>query len=449
MSWEKQPPVVESSDYEWVFEWPEGSLCIGFDHLREERSGLMADLHLLKLGQEQSFLYVNRLNLVSAEERLAENRRLTKKFADTEWGAFPWAKWIETMAATVMTGFRRPAELVTPTPRRPTAERETYLYWPFILKHKTTIVHAPGGSGKSFFALALAVAVAAGKKLPHCKPGREPVTVIYYDWEEDLAEFEERYFAVLAGFGLTEPLPNLHYRRQSRPFIDDLSHVRLDIARTKAGLVVCDSLRYMLHGEAKSDKVATDVTEALRTIPAAFLLLAHQAKADTENGEKQASVFGSIFYTNHARSQFELTKGEGTSWELREDGTKTISSPLGFIHQKTNKGALLKEIGWQQSITVDDDGNALELRYDAAEFQSTGKLSRARQIELALAKRSLTTKEVAAEVGIGDDTAYTHLRRLEDRGVVERDERGTVLKWGLAHRHSVRTIRSPYAEDDD
>src|SRR5205809_607111 len=83
-----------------------------------------------------------------------------------------------------------------------------------------------GGQGKSWLALALAVAVATGKSLPCGLRPTRTCPVLYLDWESSEAELADRLRALLAGMGVRDYAGEVHYRRMTRGLTDDANFLR-------------------------------------------------------------------------------------------------------------------------------------------------------------------------------------------------------------------------------
>jgi len=87
---------------------------------------------------------------------------------------------------------------------------KTMLLAPWLPSKGLAMVHAPRGTGKTFFALSVALGVASGTSVLGWKPDR-PKRVLYVDGEMSAGMNQERIGKLMAGMGLQSfPKDNLH-----------------------------------------------------------------------------------------------------------------------------------------------------------------------------------------------------------------------------------------------
>src|SRR5262249_24710288 len=149
------------------------------------------------------------------------------------------------------------------------------------------------------------------------------------DWETCRAEHEDRLAAIMGGLGLSEP-PRIYYRPMSRALADDIVTIRRELARVGTGLLIVDSLAPACGSEPEGADAAIRTLNALRTLPATKLVIAHVSKAAAE-ARGPSKAFGSAFVMNLSRN----------CWEIRKAEEETEDLVIGCFHRKVNRGRLL------------------------------------------------------------------------------------------------------------
>lgn len=170
---------------------------------------------------------------------------------------------------------------------------------PWLLERGFTMVFAPTGVGKTWFAMGVAAAVASGGTFGHWS-APEPRTVLYIDGEMDPSDVKERFQAVLeAAEGGDPELIRSNaflYSRHDQPEDDTsfpdfgdpehtdriLSHIRT----VRPDLVVLDNLSTLATVDDDNAADAWDdflkLLQQIRGVGAAVLVVHHANKGGTE-----------------------------------------------------------------------------------------------------------------------------------------------------------------------
>jgi hypothetical protein len=171
---------------------------------------------------------------------------------------------------------------------------EDWLIWPLVPAGRGVALFAPAKAGKSLVILALAAGGATGRRgLDGVK--RDPISVLYLDYEMTLDDLQERLEAM--GYGPESDLSNLHYA--SLPSLPPLNSpegakavVEL-VKMTGAQLVVIDTFGRAVEGEENSNDVAQDFYRwtglALKSAGVAYLRTDHAGK-DPTKGQRGGSA---------------------------------------------------------------------------------------------------------------------------------------------------------------
>ena len=228
---------------------------------------------------------------------------------------------------------------------------EDWLIWPLAPAGRGVALFAPAKAGKSLIILALAAAGATGRRgLDGVK--RDPISVLYLDYEMTLDDLQERLEAM--GYGPESDLSNLHYA--SLPSLPPLNSPEgakavLELVKvTGAQLVVIDTFGRAVEGEENSNDVAQDFYRwtglALKAAGVAYLRTDHAGK-DPTKGQRGGSAKnddvdvvwqlmrvqdGVIVKATHRRigwvpESVQIKVDDSTGWELSV--TQDASYPAG------------------------------------------------------------------------------------------------------------------------
>ena len=276
------------------------------------------------------------------------------------------------------------------------------------------MLFGPGGIGKSYLALFLAMLVQQGGRLVGFSGAQG--SVLYLDYETDYGDLVHR--ARLLRRGHPELLSaEPFYRRSFLPIADDLPALHRIVAESQIKLLVIDSLAPACGADLLSPETAIRFFAALRSLRVASLILAHVPK----NAEEK-SIYGSVFFTNLARSVWEMKKVQ----EAGENVTR-----IGLYHRKANLGPIQRPIGLKLQF-----GEAVQ--FEPLELENEPELAQAlplkARIEHALASGAKTAKDISEEL----DAPLTQIRNRLSEG---RDQWATPvgkvdgeIRWGLLSR---------------
>ncbi len=220
-----------------------------------------------------------------------------------------------------------------------------WLINPLIEAGGATRLIAAGGSGKSLFAMAACLTVATGRQFLPLEPGKTTGPTLYLDWETNAATHARRIAALCAPLQADLPAKNLLlYRSESVPLFRSAQAIRRVCDRQGVRMIVVDSAKMAAGPSGGSGSSAEDSTLnlylALREIGRPALIIDHKTKADIAKGK--TGGYGSVFYENLARLQWEMTQLVELSVTERTFVLKLMKqnnvgriSPLGFRMETT------------------------------------------------------------------------------------------------------------------
>lgn len=180
---------------------------------------------------------------------------------------------------------------------------------PLVEQGGNTRLIAPGGSGKSLFAMAVALTVATGSNRFLGLEAQRTGPVLYLDWETSQETHARRIKALCDAAGVAMPGRDLIlYRNEALPLYRTMQAVHRAADRAEAVMLVVDSRQAAAgpSGQSSGEEAASNLHMALREIGRPALVIDHKTKEAVAKGQKGG--FGSVFNTNWARMEWEFTK---------------------------------------------------------------------------------------------------------------------------------------------
>ena len=408
--------VFKPTGNDYFFEWPEVGIEAEVSRLHESsRDGLHAELLFADArGSGRKLILRRRASLTTGAPGLL--RELQGRQA---WADVPWAELFEIVCFRVTEHFREGEETVELASYEAGPRR--WLLNPFIEEGGATVLFGPGGSGKSFLALALALGIAGGTS----SIGEVLVTpspVLYLDWETEANAHVRRYNALLAGNRSTTKPPVL-YKRMRAPLSDVADRVAREVARRDIGLVVIDSLGKARGGEPESAEITLRTFNAIDQLRCTALCVDHLSKDAMSRAKGHISPFGSIYTENSARSTWSVVATEGSN---------SSEKHLILTHRKANNGALLGRRAFLMSFEGADELIAVRLASEKPEEvpDFTASLSLGQQVLQTLKRGAMSYKDIAEELGSTPSKVSSELTRLKQRDSSVVQLGGGM--WGLA-----------------
>ena len=307
------------------FTTTDNKITITLDRIRVDRTGTIraeTDIHW-HVRPNDGLLKSSDLNLNSGTT--------IKQWANEfqERAPYDWYALLTTVAKLAKTRYREgdpPIVLADVN----TTERPHWFLEPFIQHGGPTVIAAPGGSGKSLFALAVAALVATGHSKLLNLNAPQPQPVLYLDWESDRYSHHDRLTAICSAASIDTPR-SIHYRREYAPLVESVTELTKHAARLAAGLVIVDSKGAALHGAPEDAEATLRFFRALRQLSVPVLVVDHVTNeaADQRGGAKRP--FGSVYTRNMARNVWMVTKKaqEHNLIQIVMELTKTNDGPGG------------------------------------------------------------------------------------------------------------------------
>jgi hypothetical protein len=331
------------------------AVSLTFDRLTDQRGSVYAEV-TITLG---TTVLVEAVDLNLKNDRAQTTLANSLKDYGTGTTSVPWKLLLQKACALVMRQKRlgRPSLILN---RHSEVQPLTYAVNPLVFKHKPTILYGDGGLGKSTLALFLAMLVSTGQHIAGM--GALKGRALFLDWEDDEAVHTRRLQAIIVGHPSLADA-QVDYQECDEPLLRMQHSLIRRIQADRITFVVVDSLLAASGGDASAESVSK-MFDAIHQLKTASVLLGHIAKTPMED-QREASVYGSVFNKNRARSTWEIKKQQ----EIGDD-----ISILGLFNRKSNLSRLHHPIGLQ--VTQNEAGT--DIRYHPFD------LSQAPELETAL-----------------------------------------------------------------
>lgn len=397
------------------YAWPDLGLRVLVE--RYDDDGHAELTFFLKNGTDEKLLHTTRANLLATPTMNSLANRLEKNS-----DKIPWIEVLTYIAGKTKEIARRGEPVETIWPGEDDTLEPSYLLKPILYRNHPCVVFGDYGSLKSLFALVIVyitqlpypdnnLGLATLKESTHC---------LYLDYEDDPSSFRKRWGAIQRGFGIESPMPIL-YRRMTSTVADSVEKLQQDIADSDIKLLVIDSLGPAARGNLNDPEPAIKYHEALRKLRTkdkegiTSLTLGHCSK---DQLTRHRSIFGSVFFTNLARSVWECKSEQ----EAGED-----EAVISLSHRKANLSKLHTPLGYKFTFT---DNSIAIARADLKDTGLSGELPLSVRIKDLLRHGAMTLKDIADNLDAHEPTIKTALYRLQKKDAVIKN--GEL--WGLLEK---------------
>ena len=328
-------PIFNQIGARQEFYWEQEKIYALVNRIREHHDGRITAEVAFKVDKPDILPHIlhTQVNLLSTRSKNELVKELEDRYPLPEG---QWTGMVEQLCLIALDNYRKgkPATEVWPAMEDEEIPKAELLVSPLLYKDKPTMFFGEGSTGKSYLALTLAIMT----QLPYYDNSLwlspKQANALYLDYESDEIEFKRRLSLLERGFSLP-PTPIL-YRECELPLIEDIDHLEQIVAEYRTGLMVIDSLGVASGNASLNDAAtATAFYSALRRLKVTTLIITHTSK---ETETRKATAFGSVYFTNLARSVFEVRRQQ-------EEEADEIA--VALIHKKNNQGPLLSHQGFK------------------------------------------------------------------------------------------------------
>jgi biotin operon repressor len=254
--------------------------------IRRERTGTHATIYIYL---QDRCLAWSHFNLERDEERTRLARKAHRLLSELNREMLPeqhLVHYVDTFCRQLWPAHlqRYSAELLSPESGPPA---DPILDPPLLVEGGGTILYGPPGRGKSYTALAIAIAVDAGVAVGPLTPLR-PGRALYINLERYRTSIARRLHALNCALGLPPNRPMLVINARGRTLLDLAPAIEMTIRQHRISLLVLDSLSRAGMGSLVEDMSANRVMDMLNSWEVTWLAIAHTPRADSSH------VYGSI-----------------------------------------------------------------------------------------------------------------------------------------------------------
>jgi len=374
----------------YKFQWEDG-IQIQLDRFQEKSGTLSAEI-TIRLPKASRHLHQARLNLQSTRARNELARHLEEIKEETLW-----VDYLEQVCTLAIQKYREGEPLV----RLGEGEIEPprYLLYPVIPENQPTVIFGDGGVGKSTTANLFAIlASAPWNDNPFGIGVNDKSNTLYLDWETDKSAAD--WNVKRLSRGLNKKSDYMFYRRCELPLGIDLPEIQKHILEVDANFVIIDSALAACGGDPSSPEVTGQYFRDLRQLKVTSLTLAHNSKNST--GEK--TIYGSVFWSNFARSVWELKKNQETETDVID---------VGLFCRKANLSKLFNPIGLRYTYS---NGKIEVERHEISDNPSlASSLPIWIQLTNELKRGAMQIPELADSLGVSEAVIRTTLNRNKER----------------------------------
>jgi DNA-binding transcriptional ArsR family regulator len=402
-----KPKIAEGMGF-INYAWPDLKLRVLAE--RYDNNGYAELSFYLKNGSAEQLLHTTRVNLLATPTMNSLAKRLNEGAS-----AIPWTEVLTYVTGKTIQIARRGEPVKEIWASEEDTLNAIYLLEPLLYLNHPTVIFGDYGSLKSLFALAIGYIV----QLPYSDNNlglitpKESTICLYLDYEDDPLNFRKRWSAIEKGFGIEAAMPIL-YRRMTTPLADSVESLQSTIVDKDIKLLIIDSLGPAARGNLNDPEPAIKYHEGLRKLGITSLTIAHNAKDPIT---RNRTIFGSVFFTNLARSV----------WECKAE--QEIGEDEAIISVKNTKANLSKKhlpLGYRFTFT---DKSIAIAKIDLKDTGLSGELPLRLQIKNLLKQGSLTIQSLSEQLDSKADTIGRTLRRMREAEQVVKLDDGT---WGLA-----------------
>jgi len=417
-------PFVKEEPGHLKFNWPVHSIEAHVTHFDNLRCHAEIEIwyYVKESGHHKLLLPKTDLALKSVSARYAIANQLRKDLF-----VFPWDWMISCIAFKTIEVSRR-QEATEEVRADPDMDiTPPYALAPILYQGHPTVIFGDKNTGKSLIAMAIAYIVQLPFKdnqLGLVVPNEKACFVLYADYEDEKPTFTQRWTGIERGFNLEGVETTIFYRHMTSRLADSVEALRPEIIDKHIGLIIVDSLGPAAGGNLYDPEPAIAYHTALRALGVTSLTLAHNSK---DANQKKKSIFGSVFFTNLARS----------IWQADADEDHVPNElTMSLTQVNANLSELHGTLGYRFSF--DSPNRKIEIaKLSEDDIQATSmrnRLSHSLQVRHEMKDGARRINQMAESLGLSQDTVRMTVYRMARKKPPQVGKVGKIDRedlWGL------------------
>lgn len=294
-------PTVTRQNNSLSFGWPSQAITLRLSRIRESSGETKAEI---VASNGKGILTQQSINLLAGRSRSQLAKELDRKH---HLDSISWETILETVCVRGLLELRKGEPVIVLQPHD--QPNVPFLLNPLIYQKHQTLIYAPGGSCKSYFALYLALLACHGASQNGLSALACPV--LYLDWELDAETIGTRLTRLYKGHPeLSQYAP--YYRACIHPLHEEVDTIGAEIEEKGIKFLIIDSAIMACGDDMQSTAAPKMLQRALRQLGCGSLVLTHVAK-----NTDQKTAYGSVFFQNLCRNQYVLEVVESNDEETR------------------------------------------------------------------------------------------------------------------------------------
>ena len=325
-----------------------------------------------------------------------------------------WSALLDETFTRAVQAHRQGEPAIRLDQRQKLADQELYALPPAALLRELTIVYGKPGEGKTWWGLAIACALQAGRSdILGLRPARS-MNVLVLDWEDD-EHVKGKRADMIAPPGVA-----LTYLACRRAIWDELDRILTTIRDHEIEFLLIDSVGMACGGlPPESSEAALRFGLAYRQLGLGAVAIAHLPKATQDD----SMPYGSVFWQAQARLTWLIKREQ----DLGDNGFT-----IGAFCRKINNDRPPLPLAYDVTFA---DGQVRFTRRDVGSVtEFSAQLPVRWRIQEALKEGPGTITHIASETGADNDTVSKTLRRHEGKYFVRASNAQGVQVWANLRR---------------
>jgi len=403
------------------------SACFGevefrINRLRESGGELKAQLRVVRhyvagpAGGET--LWRGSANLSSDRSRASLAGALAKVLAVDPLTSQPirWDGLLNTFATQVLDAEDEELQLQLVGAGQIADEPRALMGGSFLTPGERNLLYAPGGTGKTTIAAAVALSLTTGAEIIPGWPVAQTMEVLILDFEDRPQRWHRLFQALARGAGLPEA--SIRYLRIRGRLADHLEQVASIVTEHGIGLLIIDSAEAaagVSDGDGFNDRVAR-LYGAIGRLGVTTLMIDHVTGTDARADHAEDMPYGGVFKVNWSRQVWRLQ---------REKEPQNGRADLLLVNRKVNDGPKAAPISLSVIYGADS------IRFERTELEApelVKSLSQPAQILHALRTGAQSAGELSDTLELPAGQVRSILNRLQKSSRVVKLPTG---HWGL------------------